>query len=55
MGAPVVVEADPIGDHVAGVLQAFEAVAMHALVYERADHPLHHAVLLGAVWSDELS
>jgi hypothetical protein len=27
---------------------------MHALIFERADDPLHHAVLLWAVGGDEL-
>jgi hypothetical protein len=36
------------------VLQVLESVAMHTWVFERADHPLHHAVLLWAVGGDEL-
>lgn len=41
-------------DQTAGMLQRFEAVPMHALLLARADHPLDQAVLLGAVWRDEL-
>ena len=51
--APVVVEADPVGNHSACGLQGLEAVPMHALVLQRADHPLDHAVLLRAVGGDE--
>lgn len=54
MRAPVVVPADPIRNHATGVLQGLEPVAVHALVFERADHPLDHAVLLRAVRGDEL-
>jgi len=36
------------------MLQSFESVAMQAFVLERADHALDHAVLLGAVVSNEL-
>lgn len=54
MWALVVVKTDPIPDHATGVLQSFESVAVHALVFERADHALDHAVLLGAVRGDEL-
>lgn len=50
----MVVQADPVCDHAAGVLQGFEPVAMHALVFERSDHALDHAVLLRAVGNDEL-
>jgi hypothetical protein len=50
----VVVEPNPVANDSAGVLQGLESVAMHALVFERADDPLHHAVLLWAVGGDEL-
>ncbi len=36
------------------MLQGLEAVPMHALLLERADHPLDQAVLLRAMWRDEL-
>lgn len=51
---PVVVKVDPVADQAAGVLRRFEAVAMHALLLERADHALDQAVLLEAVRRDEL-
>jgi hypothetical protein len=51
---PVVVEPNPVSNDSAGVLQGLEPVTMHALVFERADDPLHHAVLLWAVGGDEL-
>jgi hypothetical protein len=54
MGPLVVVELDPIADHAAGVLQGFEAVAVDALLFQRADHPLHETVLLRGVGRDEL-
>ena len=41
----MVVPTDPICNHAAGMLQGFEAVAVHALVFERSDHALDHAVL----------
>ena len=53
MWAPVVVEVDPVADEAAGVLQRLEPVPMHALLLERADHPLDQAVLLRAVRRDE--
>jgi len=51
--APVVVKADPVRDHAAGMLQGVEAVAVHALVFEGSDHALDHAILLRAVRGDE--
>lgn len=54
MRAPVVVELDPVGNRPAGMLQAFEAVPVHALLLQGPDHALHHAVLLRAVRGDEL-
>jgi hypothetical protein len=50
----VVIEADPIPDDTTGVLQAFESMTVHTLVFERADDPLDHAILLWAVGRDEL-
>ena len=50
----MVVPANPICNHAAGVLQGFEPVAVHALVLERSNHTLDHAVLLWAVRADEL-
>lgn len=50
----MVVEPNPDADDSAGVLQVLESVPMHTLVFERADHPVHHAVLLWAVGGDEL-
>ena len=54
MKSLVVVEPNPVANDSAGVLQGLESVTMHALVFERADDPLHHAVLLWAVGGDEL-
>ena len=50
----VVVELDPIADRAACVCQAFEAMTMDALLFQRPDQTLHHPVLLRAVWCDEL-
>ena len=49
----MVVPADPICNHSAGVLRGFEPVAMRALVFDRADHALNYAILLRAVRRDE--
>ena len=49
----MVVKADPVRDHAAGVLQGIEPVAVHALIFDRSDHALDHAVLLWAVRGDE--
>ena len=49
----VVVEADPVADDPTGMLQGLEAVAVDALLFQRADHPLDHSVLLRAVRRDE--
>lgn len=54
MWSLVVVEVDPVADRAHGVGQAFEPMAMHALLFQRADHPLDHAVLLRAMRRDEL-
>lgn len=50
----MVVELAPVADHAAGVLLAFEAMAVGALLLQRADETLHHPVLLRAVRGDEL-
>ena len=54
MRAACVVELDPIPDDAGSMLDALEAVAMNALLFQRPDHTLDHAVLLRAVWRDEL-
>lgn len=54
MRAAIVVETDPVGNDARGVLNALEAMAMNALLLERSDDPLDHAVLLWAVRGDEL-
>lgn len=54
MRAAVVVEADPVTDDAGRVLGALEAMAMNALLLERADDPLDHAFLLRAVRGNEL-
>ena len=54
MGPTVVVEADPFCDDTRGVLLSFEAMTMHALLFQRSDNALDHAVLLWAVRRDEL-
>lgn len=54
MRAAIVVETDPVGNDARGVLNALEAMAMNALLLERSDDPLNHAVLLWAVRGDEL-
>lgn len=54
MRAVVVVEADPVFNDAGRVLDAFEAVAVNALLLERTDQALDHAVLLRAVRGDEL-
>ena len=54
MRAAVVVEADPVTDGACRVLDAVEAVAMNALFFQCPDHTLDHAVLLRAMWRDEL-
>jgi hypothetical protein len=48
MWAPMVVKADPVCDHMAGVLQGFEVLAVHALVFKCTDHAFNSAVLLRA-------
>ena len=42
----VVVELDPVTDCAARMSQALEAMAMHALFFQRPDQTLHHTVLL---------
>lgn len=50
----MVVEADPVTDGAGCMLDAVEALAMDALLFQRPDDTLDHAVLLRAVWRDEL-
>lgn len=54
MRSPMVVESDPVADRSSGVLDAVEALTMDALLLQRPDHTLHHAILLWAVRGDEL-
>ena len=54
MGPTGVVEADPLSDDTRGVLLGFEAMTMHALLFQRSDDAFDHAVLLWAVRRDEL-
>ncbi len=54
MTSAVVIEADPVSDDPRSMLDALEAVAVNALLLERPDDALDHAVLLGAVRRDEL-
>lgn len=54
MRAFVVVEPDPVADSTGRMSQAFEALAMDALLFQGPDHALHHAVLLGTMGRDEL-
>lgn len=54
MRPAVVVEADPVTVHAAGVLQGLETMSVRALLLQRADHALHQAILLGRVRRDEL-
>lgn len=49
----MVVELDLIADSAAGVSEALEALAMHALLFQGPDQTLHHAVRLWAVRRDE--
>ena len=54
MRVPVVVKADLVPNHTAGVRHGREAVAVRTLALERADHAFGHVVLLWAVRGDEL-
>ena len=50
----MIVKLDPIPDRTARVSEAFEAMAMDALLFQGTDQALHHAVLLRAMRGDEL-
>ena len=54
MRAAGVVELDPVPDGAGGVLDAFEAVSMHALLFQRPYDAFDHTVLLRAMRGDEL-
>lgn len=54
MWAAMVVEADPVADGAGRMLDAVEALAVDALLFQRPDDAFDHAVLLRAVWRDEL-
>lgn len=49
-----VVECDPVANGAARMGEALEALPMHALLLQRPDKALHHAVLLRTVRGDEL-
>ncbi len=49
MWASLTVESDPVTDRSGCVLDAVEALAMHALLLQRPDHAFDHAGLLRAV------
>ena len=53
-GVSCVVELYPVTDGTACMGQAFEALAMDALLFQRTDQAFHHAILLGTMWRDEL-
>ncbi len=48
------VELNPVCNHTADMLQDFEAVTVYALLLERSNHALDHAVLLRAMRRNEL-
>ena len=50
----MVVEAYPVADDTAGMLQRLEAVPVGTLLFKRSDDSLDHTVLLRAVRRDEL-
>ena len=54
MRPPGVGKADPFSDDTRGVLLGFKTMTMYALLFQRSDHALDHAVLLGAVRRNEL-
>ena len=54
MWAAVVLEADPVADGACRVLDAVETLALDALLFQCPDDAFDHAVLLRAVWRDEL-
>lgn len=53
MRASVVVELDPIAQYTHGVLLALNAMTVYALLFEGADDPFNHPVLLRAMRGDE--
>ncbi len=54
MGPPGVLKEDSFSDDTRGVLLGFKAMTMCALLFQRSDHVLDHAVRLGAVRRNEL-
>ena len=54
MRAFVIVELNPVANYAARMRQAFEAMAMEALLFQGTDQALHHAVLPRAMRGDEL-
>ena len=49
----MVVKLNPVTDHMAGVLQCIETMAMRAQLLQWTDDTLDHAVLLWTVWRNE--
>lgn len=54
MRAPMIVRANPVANDAPCMLQRFESIPMHALLFQRADDPLDHPILLWIVRFDEL-
>ena len=54
MRSAVVVEADPVANNAAGMLQGLEPGSVYALLLQGPDHAFNQAVLFGAVRRDEL-
>lgn len=52
MRAAVVAECNPVPGYAHRTLDAVEAVSLHALLRERPDEALDHAILLRAVRRD---
>lgn len=50
----MVVDADLVADSTCRVLDAVEVLAMNALLLQRPEHTVDHAVLLRALWCAEL-
>ncbi len=54
MRPAVAIEADPVANNTAGMLQCFEAMPMSALLLQGPDDAFDHAILLRALRRDEL-
>ena len=52
-GPSMIVKLNPVGNGPTGLLQGFEAMRVHSLLFQRTNEPFHRAILLRTMRRDE--